>query len=165
MGLVAVDTEEIYLHRNDPQNLDMFPLFYTLNISENSHSYIYNNSYKAVEFTMTDSFQFREYFFLCPTKDRFFHNTVLLHVSKEYNVCPFVEPRMLGRFLLSNILPEQSNSLDSVVLAEEPGEAYVEPNFNVELHYLRIRKYVRQGKICEGLGRHRHSFFSICFLQ
>ena len=68
------------------------------------------------------------------------------YVSKEYNVSPVLDYYKPGRFVVGRIsmahVPFPSNNL---ILAEESATAFTDSSFDVELHYLRVRKHIRRG--------------------
>ena len=70
-------------------------------------------------------------------------------MSKEYNFGETGFPYKPGRFIIGNLREGYPDSDDSVqiILAEEPAGAYTRPGFNVEVHYLQIRKHAQMGKI------------------
>jgi hypothetical protein len=112
------------------------------------------NSYCQREFDLADGFyRFEEYVFECPLEDWLNKVAITFYVSKEYNVGPLrAGEHMPGRFVFKNFTPGRLHPYNYVVLAEQPATAYLETNFNVELHYLRMRKYVKPGKIAESLA-------------
>ena len=85
---------------------------------------------------------------VCPVKDFSGRYIIPYYVSKEYNICSRGEFYIPGRFVLGNFTPERSSaSYDSVLLAEEPAIAFVPIDFKVEMHYLRMRKYITPSKV------------------
>lgn len=85
-----------------------------------------------------------EYVFVCPLEDAVNDKVIPFYISKEYNVGPFDEPRMPGRFIFRN-LAQRVNIPYYMVLAEEPAIAYTEPGFSIESYYLQMRKYIQPG--------------------
>jgi hypothetical protein len=90
--------------------------------------------------------KFREYVFTCYLKDWLYGDTHSFYVSKEYNVAPpdavSYKP---GRFVFEDRGRDPLLSFDDLVLAEEPANVYTEPEFNIELYYLRVRKHMQPG--------------------
>lgn len=110
------------------------------------HSYEYSNPYEQMEFRVTTSHYFKEYVFVCPFRNSGSSSNraiIPYYVSKEYDVGPFGEPYMPGRFIFGNLVPKHPNSLFYMILAEEPASTFTDTNFNVELYYLQIRKYIQ----------------------
>lgn len=119
------------------------------------HPYQYTNPFRQKEFSMIDiDFQrmkVKEYVFICLLKERL-HGTIRIipyYVSKEYNVSPergqYYSP---GRFIFWNHNPSiPYNYNEYPLLAEEPAIVYksLSQDYNVELHYLRTRKYQQPG--------------------
>lgn len=95
---------------------------------------------------MPGFYPYEEWVFACPVihwsnKD----NIVLYYVSKAYNLNSLGQPPKWGRFMLGRDFGNQ-DGYDRVMLAEEPAIARIDPDFNVELYYLRLRTRVRLGK-------------------
>lgn len=135
---------DIFFRLYTPTNsLNLYTRFY--------YPYDYTNWYRLQEFETFDqrlrSYKFKEYVFACVIK-----KTVepfgleVLYVSKEYNLADgSYRP---GRFVIRFRGPLPFSVLSTeVYLAEVPAEAVVRPDFNVELHYLRIREFRRPGKV------------------
>ena len=140
-----MNVEEIRCDQNYSRYSDILSEIYSYKDPGRDHEY--NNPYKLKEFIFNDSVSLKEHVFLCPLKKGYDDEIIIPHhVSKEYNVGPFAEPYMAGRFILSIILPQHSNSYN-VFLAEEPATALMESDLNVELYYLHMRKYIQPGKL------------------
>lgn len=106
----------------------------------------YDNQYSLQELIITSAlgsryyFRTREFVFVCLLRQRSSTLLVPYYVSKEYNVSDG-EGYQAGRFVFGDRKP---NVPEHVILAEESAEAYVRSDFNVELHYLQMRKYRRR---------------------
>ena len=113
----------------------------------------HSNPYTLKEFNVLDSVKshdFKEYVITCPPLKDFFisdRSEIFYHVSKEYNVSPVEGQYKPGRFVFANFIPEVQTSYNYMILAEEPARAYRSPRFNVELHYIQMRKYISPGKM------------------
>lgn len=135
---------EIYSDLSHPTFSDVSHEIYTYT----NNSMEYTNPYRPKQFILP-TFRFTEYVFFCPFKDTFDldddEEPTGMHffISKEYNVGPFSNHYMPGRFLMGSDPYNHDDIM--VLLAEEPAVFYAEPGFNVELYYLRIRKYIRPG--------------------
>lgn len=116
----------------------------------------YTNSYKKYQFhvsTHVDTGEihhyFKEYAFVCPIKDEFGNEelTRAYYVSKEYNVSSFSELYMPGRFLFGTVLAGHGYPMycHAKIFAEAPARADTETSLDIELQYLRIRKYTQSG--------------------
>ena len=111
--------------------------------------------YKEEEF-VTYGYSFTERVFVCLVRliDAS-HNTrgiVPLYVSEEYNVGTIPAPFKPGRFV---IMKGEADFRDILVLAEQPAVAYTKEqasDFNLELHYLGIRKKRSLGNVIECLN-------------
>lgn len=144
--LIPVDKEEIHRNRYHPKYSEVFYQIYTPGSSPDS--YEYNNSLRPYEFLLMGSLHYMtEHVFLCPLKSLLNKDIMLFFVSKEYDVSPFDGYVMPGRFVFADFTPGHPSIHNYIILAEEPARAYVEPNFNVEIHYLRMRKHVQPGKV------------------
>lgn len=100
------------------------------------------------------SHPFYEYVFPCLVKYSRDSTIVPFYISKEYNVAPdaiLSSWRKPGRFVLGNFVPTDEGHYFHedfyVMLAEESAYLYVGHNFNIEMYYLNIRKYVQPGKL------------------
>lgn len=92
-----------------------------------------------------------EHVFVCIIRKRsspYLTNLCPYYVSKEYNVFPKDLPSSSittlykpGRF----IFKLHEGLVTDVALAEEPSRAYTSTNYNVEMHYLQIRRNYRPG--------------------
>ena len=108
-------------------------------------------TYKPETFKSRDSYSFKEYVFECVLMlmdiDNKPHSITYLYVSKEYNVAAIGAPYKPGRFIISK---GGNITFDHLSLAEQPAISHTdeqEPGFNVELHYLGIRKKRPSGNI------------------
>ena len=128
----------IYRDLKHPRFMDVFQLVH-------NSANVYANSYRPLGFIM-DDINFQEYVFYCPFRDLDDEeSTYHFHISKEYNVGPFSEPYMPGRFLIGHSEAEKLDEID-LLLAEEPAKAYTKQGFDIELFYLQLRKYIGPGK-------------------
>lgn len=113
-------------------------------------TYEYTNEYKEYVFrTLPNWYYTREFVFFCPLKNSSNNQLITFYVSKEYNVGISEIHQKSGRFIFGNFEPatgQMSQNREYVILAEEPAKVYKEPGFNVELHYLRIRKFIELGR-------------------
>lgn len=99
------------------------------------------------EFYLPHFHNFRDYVFECEFVDSSSRLVLFFHVSKQYNVGSFENTYMPGRFIIEGFLPRRSDDdFGSMILVEEPAIAYAKPDFNVELHYLQIREYVKPSR-------------------
>ena len=105
----------------------------------------YENLYRQQEFSMFGSYRFKEYVFGCPLENFTDEAVMAFFITKEYNVSPWHDLYKPGRFAFKDFTPGYVYPYNYVVLAEEPAEAITQPGFNIELHYLQIRKYVTPG--------------------
>lgn len=99
---------------------------------------------------MSGNHDFKEYLFVCPFKDQSDGSILPFYVSKEYNVGSFGdEPYMPGRFIFPTLVTLSTYTYPkrfyTVILAEKPAIAFTKPNFNIEIYYLGIRKYIQPG--------------------
>lgn len=148
---------------------DIFFRFYTPTTSSKPYvryfyPYEYTNFYKLQEFQVLDNrqrcYKFKEYVFACVLRHAVApFGLDVLYVSKEYNLSErsYRAGRFVIKFNYTRTLP-YSVFNTNIFLAEEPAEAFAEPNFNVEVHYLRIREYRRPGN-CFNLQKIRNMNF------
>lgn len=97
---------------------------------------------------------FKEYVFVCVVGKRYWSSrtAVPVYISKEYNVGIEHGPYMAGRFVIGKFsLGYLYPNHNKILLAEQAAIAHTEPEFDTELHYLRIRKYVQPGKLRKSL--------------
>lgn len=143
--LVPIDTKELWSNRNHPEYSEVFKQIYSPASLENSYNY--QNSYREETFQLAKSqHPFMEHVFICPIKDSSNEFIRPLYVSKEYNVGPFGEHLYKpGRFLFGNFTPNHSHPYVNVMLVENPAIVFTEPNFNVEIYYLQMRKNTKPG--------------------
>ena len=82
----------------------------------------------------TDILYIREYVFVCLMKRESSNDSIPYYVSKVYNLLNSL------RFI---VLPksESFEPFTHIMLAEEPAKVFGNIDFNVELHYLELRKY------------------------
>lgn len=113
----------------------------------------YTNPFARQEFEIlnsrsTQSFLVRaaEYVFVCLLKKQYQDELVPIYVSKEYNVSGS-ESYMAGRFVFRNREYPRHPEYHYMLLAEKPATVYTRSDYNVELHYLEIRKRRQPGKI------------------
>lgn len=147
LGLVPNDVRKIYLNWNQQGYSAFFSQVYDSSNLLDSYESTY--PYKLREFSkMTTFHHLREYLFVCPATDTSEKNVMVYpyYVSKEYNVGLLGQSFKSGRFVFSNFIPGRRDSYDIVILAEEPAIVHTEPSFNIELHYLHIRKYIDPGE-------------------
>lgn len=140
-AMSPVNLNAIYTELTQPRYFDIFHQIYSP--SGNTLPYKYNNPYNVKQFKVLDpmSMNFHivdEFVFVCLLKQWASGDIVPFYVSKEYNV-NLEETYKVGRFVFGE------NRF--VVLAEETARAYSTSNFNLELHYLQMRKHRRPGKI------------------
>ena len=103
-----------------------------------------------------NSFLFEEYVFVCLIQHELDDSLIIpYYISKEYNVAAAHQPYMPGHFVFGVLSPEIINpyTFNSMILAEEPAKAYIDFGFNIELHYLQIRKLVEPGMFEWSAGR------------
>lgn len=93
--------------------------------------------------------ELEEYVIACPIKKLINGYVFPFYISKEYNVSPLDELYMPARFLFINFWTDMLNISNDfyLLLAEEPAIGHGDPDFNVELHYLQLRKHVQPGEI------------------
>lgn len=148
LGFALVGKWKIFRRRNHPKYKYIFNTLYNRTSLQNSFEY--TNPYEQRRFSMriSDSFDIiTEYVFLCPFRDLSTLDLAPIYVSKPYNVSPFADGSyMPSRFVIGNLIPTYLPAYNNLILAEEPVVAYEKSDFNVELHYLRLRKYVKPGK-------------------
>lgn len=122
------------------------------------YPYEYTNPYKLQEFKIFSInyyplLHFKEYVFACLLRSIVNSEKLnIYYVSKEYNLMDGDENESYraGRFVIGFRGTDPLSVFHTyVLLAENPAEAFVKPTFNVELHYLQIRKYRRPGKLTE----------------
>lgn len=125
------------------------PLFWLVYQPTNSslNQFEYTCPYITLNYITLNMNDFPEYVFVCLVNDpdpsgQQPSAITPVYVSKEYNVGPFSVPIKPGRFVY--FMPRHYGV--KFALAEEPAVAYTDLRFNVELHYLQIRKYVQPGK-------------------
>lgn len=85
----------------------------------------------------------QEHVFVCLTSGSHIDEIFPYYVSKEYNVGlnQSSTAYIPGRFIFSYL----TRKLEA--FAEEPARARISPEFNVELHYLEIRKNYKPGRM------------------
>jgi hypothetical protein len=148
--MIPIDIRKVRLDWNHPRYRNIF--FKIFNATDSGNFYEYFNPYIEREFKMKMSpghyvrAVVTEHVFVCPVKSLLTNDTILFYVSKEYNLRPSGEPNKPGRFVFGNFV---SGSLPkhTLMLADVPADVYVEGNFDVESHYLGMRKYIEPGKI------------------
>ena len=123
-------------------------IFHQLYQKTASQEYEYVNDYEKLDFNITGIGRFEEFVFMCPLTDLFTRNVNPFYISKEYNVGPSNELYMPGRFMFGNTL-RVHHSYDYSILAEGSARAYTDLTFNVELHYLNLRRHAESGKFCD----------------
>ena len=106
----------------------------------------YTNSFVERTFNHLNSHVFSEYTFLCPLKNWSNNRKYVFYVSREYNVSSFKELFKPGRFIHGTNLQGFLPVSHVLILAEEPMCTYMEPNFDLELQYLQMRKYIEPGE-------------------
>ena len=121
-------------------------IFQWLAYDKISSIFVYANPYVKLEFEMSYLGRFSEYVFPCLVMDPFVRKFAALRISKEYNVGPSDKLYMPGRFIFGDTIVGYPPSADHRLLAEQPAIAYTGSNFNVELHYLSLRKHIQPGK-------------------
>ena len=93
--------------------------------------------------TVTD-----EYVFICVVT-RNHEEARVLYVSKEYRYSIIdVEENLSNEEIAVRFVfysPYHGDLLRVIAIAEEPAQAYIDPNFNVEIYYLEIRKCHQPG--------------------
>lgn len=133
----------LYRKRNNSTFSETFQQMYSA--TDSKGTFEYTNSYKQREFDVAeDSYNFKEFVFVCPLMDWSDSDIFPYYVSKEYNVALPGAPYKPGRFLFGIIKPELKTY---VMLAEEPAAAFTKPGFNVEMYYLQIRRHAEPGTI------------------
>lgn len=144
LNFVPVDTKKIFNKRNNPTYSAMFHRLY---ISTNG-SYKYENQYTRQTLRVSvDLYEFEEYLFVCPLKSLYGRDIIPFYISKEYDVSSLDEHYMPARFVFKRFLPGHPNAHYYTLLAEQPANVHAEPDFNVEIHYLQMRKYIEPGKM------------------
>ena len=112
--------------------------------NENSAPYA-QREFKLTYFILNENHEYiprpfknKEYIFVCWFQNKTTNDVVPLHVSKVYG----------WRFNRRYIVLEKSfpHETQRVMLAEKPATVYARPDFNVELHYLEVRKHYKSGK-------------------
>ena len=137
--LARIDKNEIL--RDKDSYLDIYGLI------DNSTNPSNTNLYDLKEFVMMPDAQFlKDFFFICLFERSPDRAIIPFYISKEYDVSPFQDLYMPGRFVIGNFMPELPTVYRAIMLAEEPARAYEKPDFYVELHYIQLRKYVHPGK-------------------
>ena len=149
--MYAVPLKDVYRYRELEKYSKVFHRLFTFSASANS--FVYSNRYELREFNVADTHRFEEHVFACPVvhlSDE--DNIVLYYVSKEYNVNLLAfQPSKPGRFIFGRDFGNRKVVCDRVLLAEEPAVAFVGEagfGFDIELHYLKIRKRTQLGKTC-----------------
>lgn len=142
LGYNAPDMKstDLYTKLEQPENWRIFYDLYTRNSSD---KYEYTNSFSLQKFaflidiidglhTIQVPLDIEEYVFVCLFEEQNSKNVIPFYVSKAYNLLH--DRRFL--FLNHNV---------PLMLAEKSAEAYINQNFNVELHYLELRKHHEPG--------------------
>jgi hypothetical protein len=120
---------------------------------DDTHEYI--NPYSQQEFEFINfvlgedrdyrpvSVKREESVFMCSLRERLSDDIVPFYVSKAYDV------RDGRRYVLSGrsraIGPDENDQDIGLMLVKKSAEAYVSLHFNVELHYLEVKKHYRAG--------------------
>ena len=148
-GWQSVDIEELYNQRHLEKYCGIFNRVFRPSILYNDYTM---NSYIHRRFNLVDdsySYMIKEFVFECPLEysindDR---APITYYVTKEFNVGPFKKSYVMpGRFLFVNLESELPVIYTSLILAEEPAYAHtMGSGFDVELCYLRLRKYFQPG--------------------
>lgn len=146
-ALEAVDMTQIYSELQEPKYSSLFHRIYSpAPKSQNSQHalHVYTNSYTKQEFVLTKfalnqnheytpvSFANEEYVFVCLLKRKNSKDIVPFYVTKEYDM------QYGRRYVFLNTDTE-------IMLAEKPAKSKVRPDFNVELHYIEVRKRRESG--------------------
>ena len=151
----AISTDRVFdLLKDDTSRSQIFDhlfdeiLVYSQNGS--TKQYKYSNLYLRLEFIHRETMlRNKEHVFICPMENQMDASLELFYVSKEYHVS-VSKPYLVGRFVFqkwsSHAADLTSMTFNFVILAEGPALVYGGPNFNVELHYLTMRKNRQQGK-------------------
>lgn len=139
VNVVLVDIREDFFNPNSWYSSEILEIF----------DHDFTNPYILRKINLFGNLEVEEYIVACPVRKRESNYIFPCYVSKEYNVASFGDSYMPGRFIFLNLMAEYTNHHSEfyIILAEEPGIAHTEPDFNVELHYLQIRMYVEPGKI------------------
>lgn len=152
LKLVPIDIAELHDSQSNWMCARVFEETYTLT---DERQYI--NPYRLMAFTTLFPLQyFREQVFVCTLIDRLRNRIHPFYVSKEYNISLSKQHFTPGRFIFGSLLPATSWPYTDILLAEQPVKPRTEPDFNVEMHYLRIRKFVPMCK--------KFPYFLISFL-
>ena len=89
----------------------------------------------------------QEYTFVCLVRQRSSSSNkakIAYYVSKEYNVFTGQSSQHIaGRF----VFKPPTATIQLVILAEEPAKVHESPDFNLELHYLQIRRDREPGRV------------------
>jgi len=130
---------------------DVFHMIYKKRQSYLRRGFKYKNPYRARWFKVSgfvcgeyrQNITVREQVFVCLTSGN--HADVIFpyYVSKAYNVNSEMNSStkcITGRFIFSYYTDKL------VALAEEPSQAFIRPDFNVELYYLEKRKHHQPGE-------------------
>lgn len=143
----AVDMDEMYKELNQEKYSDLFHQIYepTKNPAKSLiQPYEYKNLYTLREMDVlirfvdssSTTFRFPEYVFVCLLRNWDSNDISAYYVSKEYNVSDD-GPYTAGHFVFWG--------RGRVILSEEPAKSYARNDYNVELHYLHLRKYHQPG--------------------
>jgi hypothetical protein len=163
-NMEPVKMSKVLSELRSPRYTDIFRRIYTSGAPRQNaivnllYPYMYSNPYSVLEFSvdgvqrgLVAEIRFREHVFACIVRNRYSRDLLAYYVSKEYNVLN--NSYMPGRFVFrknDDDHPSYARIIFSAIaLAEEPATIYQRPNYNLELHYLRIRKHRRPGKISD----------------
>lgn len=140
---IPVDKKEIFTELKQPQYAEIFNRIYNSTDLQK-----YSNPYTQQEFRIFQYFPrhlhvepapiFRkDYVFICLLKREGTDKIVPFYVSKPYDLHRGFS---VHRFVFS-----MSSSSQDIMLAERSADVYVKSDFNVELHYLELRKHHEPG--------------------
>lgn len=146
LDLVSMSNRSIRRRRSLPRFSFIFHQMFSPILGD---SFEYTNPYQQrnLRVNVNGFLRFKEYVFVCPMRNTQSNAVYGFYVSKEYNLSSGGESYKPGRFIVGDCTLRFPFPTISLILAEEPAKAYTEPDFNVELHYLRMRKYIQPGKL------------------
>ena len=146
-GFESVNMKEILADLQEPQYWDILDLIYRSTPAQTaSNSYEYFNPYVPKQFVFKNivfgsfpstSFSFKEYTFACLLRSKRSKKIIPFYVSKAYGL------QHDRRFVFMENVDVYYSLM---MLAESSADIYTNQNFNVELHYLELRKFHQPGK-------------------